>query len=154
MPWGAAILNNLYMRRLIQWVSLSCLMLASLAAVAADFSRKQRTQLEETQTAYGSTIRWGSMEDAVGYLDPERRKTNPPTEFELNRYSQLRVSSYRERGTAALPDGTVERRVEIGVINVNTQAERTLGVVERWRWDPEAKRWWQYNGLPDLWQGH
>ena len=46
-----------------------------------------------------------------------------------------------------------ERRIEMGVINRNTQAERTVLVTERWRWDPEAKRWWQMQGLPDLWQG-
>ena len=39
------------------------------------------------------------------------------------------------------------------MINQNTQAERTVVVVERWRWDPEAKRWWQTAGLPDLWKG-
>ena len=88
------------MRRLIQFLMCS-LLLVSAVASADDLSRKQRKLLEETQIAYGATIRWGSMEDAVGYLDPERRKTNPPTEFELNRYSQLRVSAYRERSTAS-----------------------------------------------------
>lgn len=141
------------MRRLVQFLLLSSLLLASAAALAGDITRKQRKLLEETQIAYGATIRWGSMEDALGYLDPEQRKANPPTEFELRRYAQLRVSAYRERTTASLPDGTVERRVEVGVINVNTQAERMVGVVERWRWDPKAKRWWQTAGLPDLWQG-
>ncbi len=76
-------------------------------------SRKQRKLLEETQIAYGATIRWGSMDDAIGYLDP-KRKEKPPTEFELNRYAQLRVSSYRERSGAALEGDLVERRVEIG----------------------------------------
>jgi hypothetical protein len=112
------------------------LLLVSAVASADDLSRKQRKLLEETQIAYGATIRWGSMDDAIGYLDPKLRKEKPPTEFELNRYAQLRVSSYRERSSAALEGGLVERRVEIGVINQNTQAERTVMVVERWRWDP------------------
>ncbi|HEL3864358.1 hypothetical protein ABE543_14475 [Stenotrophomonas sp. TWI169] len=140
------------MRRLIQ-ILLSSLLLVSAMAGADELSRKQRKMLEETQIAYGATIRWGSMDDAIGYLDPVLRKEKPPTEFELNRYAQLRVSSYRERSSASLPDGQVERRVEIGVINQNTQAERTVVVTERWRWDAEAKRWWQAGGLPDLWQG-
>jgi hypothetical protein len=137
------------MRRLIQ-ILLSSLLLVSAMAGADELSRKQRKMLEETQIAYGATIRWGSMDDAIGYLDPVLRKEKPPTEFELNRYAQLRVSSYRERSSASLPDGQVERRVEIGVINQNTQAERTVVVTERWRWDAEAKRWWQAGGLPDL----
>ncbi|HDS1217756.1 hypothetical protein NJH49_16420 [Stenotrophomonas maltophilia] len=140
------------MRRLIQ-ILLCSLLLVSAMAGADELSRKQRKMLEETQIAYGATIRWGSMDDAIGYLDPVLRKEKPPTEFELNRYAQLRVSSYRERSSASLPDGQVERRVEIGVINQNTQAERTVVVTERWRWDAEAKRWWQAGGLPDLWQG-
>ncbi|MBH1664019.1 hypothetical protein I5U73_02455 [Stenotrophomonas maltophilia] len=140
------------MRRLIQ-ILLCSLLLVSAMAGADELSRKQRKMLEETQIAYGATIRWGSMDDAIGYLDPVLRKEKPPTEFELNRYAQLRVSSYRERSSASLPDGQVERRVEIGVINQNTQAERTVVVTERWRWDAEAKRWWEAGGLPDLWQG-
>ena len=142
------------MRRLIQILLCSLLLVSAVASAAADdLTRKQRKLLEETQIAYGATIRWGSMDDAIAYLDPELRKEKPPTEFELNRYAQLRVSSYRERSSASLDGGQVERRVEIGVINQNTQAERTVGVVERWRWDPAAKRWLPAAGLPDLRQG-
>lgn len=141
------------MRHLIRFLLLAGLLLATATPWAADIGRKQRRLLEETQLAYGATIRWGSMEDALGYLDPAQRRADPPSEFQLRRYAQLRVSGYRERSTAALPDGTVERRVEVAVINVNTQAERMVGVVERWRWDPKAGRWWQTAGLPDLWQG-
>jgi hypothetical protein len=139
------------MRRTLQILLLTILMLASVAALAAGLSRKQRNLLEEAQNAYGATIRWGSAEDAIGYLDPDYRKAHPLTELELRRYSQIRVSSYRERSTGAMPDGSVERRVEIGVINVNTQAERLVLVREVWRWDAEGKRWWQASGLPDLW---
>ena len=93
-----------------QWLAY---LLVSAVASADDLSRKQRKLLEETQIAYGATIRWGSMDDAIGYLDPKLRKEKPPTEFELNRYAQLRVSSYRERSSAALEGGLVERRVGI-----------------------------------------
>jgi len=140
------------MRRFIPLLILASLLLGSASAMADSLSRKQRTVLEETQNAYGATIRWGSVADAVGYLDPEYRKTHPLTDLELRRYEQIRISSYRERSAGALPDGTVERRVEVGVINVNTQAERLVVVREIWRWDKEAKRWWQNGGLPDLWQ--
>ncbi len=140
------------MRRLPTLLLLSLLSCAGLAQ-AAELSRKQRNALEEVQTAYGATLRWGSIEEAMAYLDPVQRQADPPSAFELRRYEQVRVSGYRERGSLRLPDGTIERRVEVGIINVNTQAERNVGVVERWRWDPEAKRWWQTAGLPDYWQG-
>ena len=140
------------LRGVLAWLVLAWVLVAT-PALAADLSRKQRTLLEQTQIAYAGVIRWGTMEDALGYLDPVQQKANPPTEFELSRYDQIRISGYRERTSAAMPDGTMERRVEVGVINVNTQAERTVTIVERWRWDPQAKRWWQTAGLPDFWRG-
>ena len=73
--------------------------------------------------------------------------------MQRERYRQVQVSSYRERSSSMDAEGMLERRIEMGVINRNTQAERTVLVTERWRWDPEAKRWWQMQGLPDLWQG-
>jgi len=140
------------MRRLLPLLLLSFLSWTGLAQ-AADLSRKQRNALEEVQTAYSATLRWGSIEEAMAYLDPEQTKANPISEFQLRRYEQVRVSGYRERGSLRLPDGSIERRVEVGIINVNTQAERNVGVVERWRWDEAAKRWWQSGGLPDYWKG-
>jgi len=150
---GGHCLGEVQMPRLILILSLLGLLLAA-PAHADGPSRKQRMQLEDIQNAYASTIRWGNVEDAVGFLDPEQQREHPPTDFDLRRYEQVRISSYRERSRATLPDGLMERRVEVGVINNNTQAERIVTVVERWRWDPEAKRWWQTAGLPDLWNGH
>lgn len=151
-PGGALSRISRGLRGVARALVLGCV-LAATTVQAADLSRKQRTLLEQTQIAYAGVIRWGTMEDALGYLDPVQQKAHPPTEFELSRYDQIRISGYRERTSAAMPDGTMERRVEVGVINVNTQAERTVTVVERWRWDPQAKRWWQTAGLPDFWRG-
>ena len=86
-------------------------------------------------------------------VDPALRRDRPLSELELERYRQLQVTSYREGGNGAMDDGSVVRAVEIGVINRHTQAERSVRFKERWRWDPEAKRWWQVAGLPDFWDG-
>jgi hypothetical protein len=75
------------------------------------------------------------------------------TELEFERYKQIQISGYRDLSTRGGPDGTVERAVELRVINKHTMAERTERYVERWRWDPEAKRWWLVVGMPDLWKG-
>ena len=72
-------MKNPHLRRLTQFLMLTGLLLASVATMAADISRKQRKQLEEIQTSYGSTIRWGTMDEALGYLDPAQRKANPPS---------------------------------------------------------------------------
>ncbi|WP_421568378.1 hypothetical protein [Stenotrophomonas sp. PD6] len=141
------------MRRTFQILLLSLLALTSVAAVAAEkLTKKQRRELEEVQIKYDSTMRWGTAEDALPYLDPEYTKAHPLTDLELRRFEQVKISSYRAGENVPMPGGRVGRSAEVRVINNNTQAERTVRVNEIWRWDAEGKRWLQASGLPDLWQ--
>ncbi|MCC7633179.1 hypothetical protein [Stenotrophomonas rhizophila] len=142
------------MRRTLQILLLALFALSSVAALAADqkITKKQRRELEETQVKYDSTLRWGTVEDALPYLDPEYTKIHPLTDLELRRFEQVKISSYRAGDNVPMPDGRVGRNAEVRVINNNTQAERLVRVKEIWRWDAQGKRWLQANGLPDLWQ--
>ena len=127
-------------------------LLAVLAPAGAQ-SRMQRRKLQHVQDAYAASIRWGDFENAWQAVDPAYRAEHPMTELEFERYKQIQISGYRDLSTRSGPDGTVERAVELRVINKHTMAERTERYVERWRWDPEAKRWWLVVGMPDLWKG-
>lgn len=138
--------------RLLRSVIVLLLLVAGVASAAGP-SRSQRAKLVPTQEAYVAAVRWSDFEAAEGFIDPQTRAAHPLTDLQRERYRQVQVSNYRERASSATADGEIERRVEMGVINRNTQAERTVMVNERWRWDPQAKRWWQAAGLPDLWQG-
>lgn len=139
-------------RNLFQSVAVALLLVAG-SAQAEGPSRSQRNKLVPTQEAYVAAVRWGDFDKAEEFIDPLYLQQHPITDLQRERYRQVQVSSYRERSAAAGADGSIERRIEMGVINRNTQAERTVIVNERWRWDPEAKRWWQAAGLPDFWQG-
>jgi hypothetical protein len=139
--------------RLFLILLLSALLLPWTAPADAATGMRQRAKLDEVQAAWSSAVRWSEFEAAWQFVDPALRAEKPLTELELERYRQLQVSSYREGGNGELDDGTVVRTVEIGVVNRHTQAERTLRYQERWRWDTEAKRWWQVAGLPDFWEG-
>ena len=127
-------------------------LLAMLAPAHAQ-SRMQRGKLQQVQDAYAASIRWGEFENAWQAVDPAYRADHPMTELEFERYKQVQISGYRDLSSRGGPDGTVERAVELRVINKHTMAERTERYVERWRWDPQAKRWWLVVGLPDLWKG-
>ncbi len=142
------------MRRTLQILLIALFALTSVSALAAEqkTTRKQRKELEETQVKYDATMRWGTVEDALPYLDPDYARAHPMTELELRRFEQVKISSYRAGDNVPLPDGRVGRNAEVRVINNNTQSERTVRVREIWRWDAEGKRWLQANGLPDLWQ--
>ena len=139
-------------RNLFQSVVIALSLVAG-AAQAEGPSRVQRSKLVPTQDAYVAAVRWGDFDKAEGFIDPQYLLQHPITDLQRERYRQVQVSSYRERSSSMDAEGMLERRIEMGVINRNTQAERTVLVTERWRWDPEAKRWWQMQGLPDLWQG-
>ena len=80
------------------------------------------------------------------------RKDHPMTEWEFSRYKQVHSSTYRDT-CSSLVGGEGVRDIEIGVINRNTLAERTVRYRERWRYDEEAKTWWLTTGMPDLWKG-
>lgn len=125
----------------------------ALAGCAAPRPR-QGDALDLQQYAWSAAIRWGDIDGAVNLLDPKLRGAGPPTELELERYKQVQISAYRDKGSSRDPvAGTAVRDIEIGVINRHTQTERSVRYRETWRWDAEARTWWVTSGLPDLWAG-
>lgn len=139
------------MRVIGKLLLLAGLLLVLLPATAQ--SRLQRNKLQPMQDAYAAAIRWGDFETAWQLVDPAYKAEHPMTDLEFERYQQVQISGYRDVSTSGGPDGTVERAIELRVINRHTMAERTMRYRERWRWDAEAKRWWLVVGLPDLWNG-
>ena len=131
---------------------LRCLLLCSLALLAGcPKSASKGTALDEVQYGYSAAIRWGDFEGAWNLVDPEVRREHPLTDIDFSRYKQVQISGYRDLGGATLGDGDVVRDIEIGVINRNTLAERTVRYRERWHYDEAAHVWWLVSGLPDLW---
>lgn len=131
-------------KAVIAWVA-ACLLLAGCGGGG------QENALLAAQSAYAAAMRWGEFETAWQRVDPEYREAHPMTELDLERYSQVQISSYRDLDATVLPDGSPARLIEIGVINKHTMAERTVRYREEWRWDAEKKTWWVRQGLPDLW---
>ena len=127
------------------------LSLAAVAlALAACASHTRETSLEQTLNAYAGTIRWGNMASAMEYIDPEVLKTNPPTQLQLARYQHVRVSGYDTAGPVPVSETEVRQRVQIGLINVHTQHQRSIIDNQVWKYDPQAQRWWLESGLPDI----
>lgn len=128
------------------------MLLALVAMLCAGCATDQRNRsLITTLNAYASTLRWGDFQTALQFVDPKVREANPPTALDLARYAQVRVTGYDE-GAGAVPAGENEVRqvVQIGLVNLNTQRERTVVDRQTWRYDPVKKRWWLLSGLPDI----
>ncbi|WP_329742329.1 hypothetical protein [Dyella sp. A6] len=137
------------MRRIIAIVLIGAALL-SLAGCAAD----QRSQtLTETLLAYGNAIRWNGFQSALQFVDPKVRKAHPLTPLDIARYQQVRVSDYDDdAGAVPVSQNEVQQMVKIGLINRNTQVERTVIDHQTWRYDPKLHRWWLESGLPDITQ--
>ncbi|MGE4365863.1 hypothetical protein [Thermomonas sp.] len=133
---------------------LRCLLLVLLPLLAwpVGAASSRRDALDQAQYAWSEAIRWGDFERAWGQVDPEVRAAHPLTDIDFSRYKQLQVAGYRDLGSSVVGGSQVQRRIEITVVNRNTQQVRTVLFQERWRFDPASKTWWQTSGLPDFWQ--
>lgn len=141
--------GNTTMRIPLRWLLVPVLV-ALLSACAS--GQPKMSELDKAQYAWSGAIRWGDFEGAWNLLEPAYREAHPLTDLELSRYKQIQVSGYHELGSQVLAE-SARREIEIGVINRNTMAERTLRYTEVWRYDPASKHWWIASGLPDFWAG-
>jgi hypothetical protein len=129
--------------------------LALLAMGVAGCASDQRNQaLTSTLNAYANTLRWGDFQSAQHFVDPQVAARHPLSALDLARYGQVRVTEYDE-GQGPMPAGEneVHQRVQINLVNVNTQSERTVIDQQTWHYDPLKKHWWLTSGLPDI-TGH
>ncbi len=127
---------------------------AALLVVACASTKSKETLLTETLRLYHATIRWQSIEQAESFIDPAYREAHPLTALELERYRQVRFTGYSEGGTVPVSDTEVRQGVEITLVNVNTQASRTIVDRQIWKYDTAGKRWMLASGLPDITQSN
>lgn len=108
--------------------------------------------LNATLYGYVSAIRWneGNVDDALTFVKPEYLAKHPLSQLERDRFSQFQVSGYYPKGSQQISETLYGQRVEIRLINVHTQAERSIIDDQIWEWDAAAERWWLTTGLPKL----
>lgn len=123
------------------------------AACASAGGRAKANALEKAQYAYSAALRWGDIRGAWAQQDPAWRGAHPLSDFDLERYKQVQVTSYEVTDSGAGAADEAFRIVEIGLANRNTMAARTASYRETWHYDAAAKTWWVTSGLPDFWNG-
>ena len=129
------------------------LLLLLLCAGCGEMSPQSRVdKLNTTLNAYANALRWGDFEQALKYVDPETQLKHPLSELDRERYKQVRVASYNERPYVPIGKNEIQQVVEIGILNVNTQTERTIIDTQLWRMDEKGEHWRLISGLPDITQ--
>jgi hypothetical protein len=132
---------------------IAILMVVTGLLLAGCGEAKRTDTLTTTLTAYQHAVRWDGMPAAEVFIDPELRAKHPVSPLDLKRYEQISVSSYDE-GQGPIPvDSThVRQVVQISVVNVHTQGERTIVDNQLWKFDPATNHWWLESGLPNITQ--
>lgn len=106
--------------------------------------------LQTTLVAYGNAVRWEGWQQALAFVDPETLEKHPLSKLDMSRYQQFRVGTYTEQPVVPLGPHKVQQIVQIGLININTQTERTVVDKQIWRYDEKEKHWRLVSGLPDI----
>lgn len=122
----------------------------ALAACAGNEIRSRQTLLDETLRSYAATVRWGDIEQAQAFIEPAWRAAHPPGPIDLARFRQVQVTGYDAQPAVAVSDSEVRQVVRIDLVNVNTQAARSVVDHQVWKFDEPAKRWWLVSGLPEI----
>jgi hypothetical protein len=134
------------MSRLIPLIAIT------LAGCASMTHQTEGRELDLTLMAYGNAIRWGDIQQALPFIDPETLKQHPITPLDLQRYKQVRFVSYIEQKPIPEGEHQVRQVVKIALLNINTQTERDIVDNQLWRYDETTHHWHNVSGLPDITQ--
>jgi hypothetical protein len=131
---------------------LPTMFLALCAGCGTVSKQSENRTLETTLVAYANAVRWGDFEQALAFVDKETLKEHPLSSIDMERYKQVKVSSYAEQPPVPAGPHEVRQIVQISLVNINTQTERTVIDKQLWRYDEKSKHWHLISGLPDITQ--
>lgn len=126
-------------------------LLLPVLLLAGCATKTRNDSLTTTLKAYGSTLRWGDFQTAAQFIEPKVRAAHPLTPLQLARFQQVRVTEYNDdAGPVPISDTEVRQTAVINLVNVHTQAERSIVDHQTWHYDEATKHWWLMNALPDI----
>ena len=127
------------------------LALITLLLLSACASQDANMRLGDNLFAYSQALRWSDYLKAANFIHPNDRPSAQQLEFQLARLNNVKIVGYTELQRQPIVVGdTAEQTVELRVLNNHTKGERIVHDHQRWRWDPDTRRWWLISGLPQL----
>lgn len=116
----------------------------------AESTKRAEKLLTDTLLVYAKAVRWNDFELASESVDPLLANKEGFTEQDEAYYKRFQVSGYTEKYSERPSFDIYDQRVELRIIDVDSQTERTKTDHQTWRYDPMLKRWWLTSGLPKL----
>jgi hypothetical protein len=143
-------MSNPKLRHLLPCVAASLLALTVAGCASIEAVKPTETRAWDLASYdFSSDIRWGDFDAAYDFVDPKTKIEHPLTAVDSERFKQIEVSGY-DVIASLHGEGTVDQRIQLQIVNRNTQVPRTVVYHEHWRWDATVKRWWLTTGLPDI----
>ncbi|GAB4172348.1 MAG: hypothetical protein Kow0020_07290 [Wenzhouxiangellaceae bacterium] len=128
---------------------LMLILIATTLLAGCPQKREDRLR-DETVRRFEAMLRWSQFDTLQDFIHPDWLAEHPISDLDLERLKQFKVSQYRLRQVLEHPDGQGFDRVgELRLYHLHTARERAIEFRERWRWDPDLKRWMLHSGLPD-----
>ena len=120
------------------------------AAVASKTSTSMEKKLQASLKTYELAVRWNDFEAASQALDPMTLQGERFSEQDEAYYKVFQITGYMIKSSSMGEDLIYTQRVELRMVDQDTQAERTKTDRQSWRYDAAAKRWWLTSGMPKL----
>jgi type II secretory pathway pseudopilin PulG len=120
------------------------------AAVASKTSTSMEKKLQASLKTYELAVRWNDFEAASQAMDPLTLQGERFSEQDEAYYKVFQITGYMIKSSSMGEDLIYTQRVELRIVDQDTQAERTKTDRQSWRYDAAAKRWWLTSGLPKL----
>jgi len=120
------------------------------AAVASKTSTSMEKKLQASLKTYELAVRWNDFEAASQALDPMTLQGERFSEQDEAYYKVFQITGYMIKSSSMGEDLIYTQRVELRIVDQDTQTERTKTDRQSWRYDAAAKRWWLTSGMPKL----
>ena len=132
------------MRILIAIIS-AILLVSSNAGCSSIDKVRRENQLEASNRAYLTALRWGDFLTAIEFFSPELRASD---DWSRN-FQDLRVSRYEiQRPMLIAADGSATQTVMIEYVFQYNQVVHRVRDDQVWKWDEKERRWWLTTGFP------
>ena len=119
-------------------------------AVPAKTTSSMEKKLQASLKTYELAVRWNDFDAASESLDPLTLQGEPFSEQDEAYYKVFQITGYMPKSSSMAEDMVYTQRVELRIVDRDTQVERIKTDRQSWRYDAAAKRWWLTSGLPKL----
>ena len=125
-----------------------CLLMFMIAGCQTLSERKQADALQEVLRNYGGVVRWGSIEQARRFVNPD---TVSATGSEAEALPPTRVTHYEVvQGPAMVDTDTAIQTAVIQYVFVDSQVVKEIVDQQTWVYDPKQESWYLVSPLPQF----